>query len=537
MQALAHRVILAHGTARVLVILAAGAVGALAMPPVGFWPALALSLSVAVWIVDGCAAGDRFRRLAAIRRAAFAGWLWGFGYFVGGLWWIGAAFLVEADVFAWLMPFGILGLPAILALFPALGFGIARALWSPGPARILALALGLAASEWLRGHLFTGFPWNALGMALGQGAWLMQSASVFGQHGLTLLAVAILAAPATLGTGATPRGRWAVPALALLGVASLAGLGALRLAGAEQAFVPGVNIRMMQPNLDQAAKFGGEEGGAILQRYLDLSARGASPERPGLEGITHLVWPESAFPFLLHREPVALSRIADALPAGAVLITGAARSERSTDGGIRYYNSIQVVGSDGGIAASYDKVHLVPFGEYVPAFLDSGLRALGLRQFVTIPGGFTPGDHRGSLAVPGVGPVAASVCYEAIFPDEIMPAGSARPAAIVNVTNDGWFGATAGPHQHFAQARLRAVERGLPLVRAANTGISAIVDPYGRVSALLSLGQEGSADGRLPVALSGTIFDRAGNSIFLAMCFICLAVAVRGRRLQPPARA
>ncbi len=536
MRALAHRVILAHGPARVLVIFASGALGALAMPPVGFWPALAASLSVAVWIVDGCAAGDRFRRLAATRRAAFAGWLWGFGYFVGGLWWIGAAFLVEADLFAWLMPFGILGLPAILAVFPAIGFALARALWSPGPARILALAFGLAASEWLRGHLFTGFPWNALGMAFGQGAWLMQSASVFGQHGLTLLVVAILAAPATIGTAEGPAGRWGAPALALLGLLSLAGLGAARIAGAPPAFVPGVNIRMVQPNLDQAAKFGGEEGGAVLQRYLDLSARGASPERPGLDGITHLVWPESAFPFLLHREPAALSRIADALPAGATLITGAARSERSPEGGIRYYNAIQVVGSDGGIAASYDKVHLVPFGEYVPAFLDAGLRALGLRQFVTIPGGFTPGDHRGSLAVPGIGPVAASICYEAIFPDEVLPAG-ARPVAIVNVTNDGWFGATAGPYQHFAQARLRAVERGLPLVRAANTGISAIVDPYGRASALLSLGQEGVLDGRLPAPLSATIFDRAGNSIFLAMCFTCFAIAVLGRRFQPPSPA
>ena len=203
MERLAHRVILANGWARAGLALASGAFGALAMPPFGFWPALAVSFTVAVWLIDGSAAGDRFRRLATLRRAAAAGWLWGFGYFVAGLWWLGAAFLVEADVFAWLLPFGVLGLPALLAFFPALGFALARAVWSPGAGRLFALALGLLAAEWLRGHVLTGFPWNTLGLALGQNLWLMQIASLLGLYGLTALAVLIGASPAAIGTGET----------------------------------------------------------------------------------------------------------------------------------------------------------------------------------------------------------------------------------------------------------------------------------------------------------------------------------------------
>lgn len=178
--------------------------------------------------------------------------------------------------------------------------------------------------------------------------------------------------------------------------------------------------------------------------------------------------------------------------------------------------------------ATYDKMHLVPFGEYVPAFLDRALRALGIRQFVEIPGGFTAGRRRAPFEVPGLPPVAASICYEAIFPDEITAAPGARPGLIVNVTNDGWFGDTPGPRQHFAQSRLRAVEHGLPLVRAANTGISAVVDPYGRVVASLPLGVDGVLDSGLPRSGTPTIFDTYGNALLVALCLLCCVGAVIG---------
>src|SRR5215210_1076204 len=215
MTAFAHRIILAWGWRRLLVAGFAGAAGALAMPPVGFFPALAISLAVAVWLIDGSVTGGRLRSVATVRSAAVAGWAWGFGYFVAGLWWLGSAFLVEADQFAWALPFGVLGLPAVLAFFPALGFALSRLLWSLGAGCLFALAFGLSASEWLRGHLFTGFPWNTLGMALAQNAWLMQGASLAGLYGLTVLTIRIGAAPATLATGATGRGRYLPPTLAV----------------------------------------------------------------------------------------------------------------------------------------------------------------------------------------------------------------------------------------------------------------------------------------------------------------------------------
>src|SRR5215208_5882413 len=465
MTALAHRVILTWGWRCFVVGWLAGAVGVLAMPPVGFLPALAVSLGIAVWLIDGSAAGSRFGSAATVWAAAQAGWAWGFGYFVAGLWWLGAAFLVEADQFAWALPLGVLGLPALLAVFSALGFALSRALWSPGAGRLFAFAFGLTVAEWLRGTAFTGFPWNTLGMALGQNLWLMQAASAIGLYGLTILAILICAAPATLGTGDAGSRRWAAPGLAVSALALLAAFGAWRVPRAATPTVAGVKLRIMQPNLPQDAKFSPENGDAIMRRNLSISDRATSPTSNGVADATHLIWPESAFPFLLHRNAKALAQIAALLPPGVTLITGAARADEPPPGEerLRFYNSIQVVSDDGTITGTYDKAHLVPFGEYFPHILDAALRGLGLRQFVHVPGGFEAGEGRKPLAVPGLPPVAPTICYEAIFSGGVVTEGS-RPGLILNLTNDAWFGITPGPHQHYAQARLRAVEEGLPLV-------------------------------------------------------------------------
>jgi apolipoprotein N-acyltransferase len=531
MTALAHRVILAWGWARVLIAFIAGAMGAFAMPPFGILPALAISLTVAVWLLDGAASGTRLRSLATLGSAAGIGWCWGFGYFVAGLWWLGSAFLVEADQFAYLLPFGVLGLPAVLAFFPALGFALARLMWSPGPARLFALAAALGASEWLRGTLFTGFPWNTLGMALGQNLWLMQAGAAVGLYGLTVLAVLICAAPATLGTAETHRGRVVPSLVALLALGALAFIGLQRLPPAETPTVAGVRLRVMQPNLPQDAKFNPANREDIMARYLALSDRATSPNASGIADVTHLVWPESAFPFLLHRDARALAQIAALLPPGVTLITGAARADDPPLGEtrLRFFNAIHAVADDGTIVATYDKTHLVPFGEYFPHALDGLLRGLGLRQFVHAPGGFEPGDRPGNLDLPGLPPIAASICYEAIFPGAVVPRGP-RPGLIMNVTNDAWFGMTPGPHQHFAQARLRAVEEGLPLVRAANTGISAVIDPYGRVVRSLGLGVEGVLDSPLPIAIARTTYGRFGDGLFAALVLCCAALALALRR-------
>ncbi len=520
---IAQWVVLVWGWPRRLVALAAGALGALAMAPFGVLPALVVSLTLAVWLLDGVAAT---RRRDLVMQAFGTGWWFGFGYHLAGLWWLGSAFLVEADRFAWALPLGVVGLPAGLAIFHGLGFAAARLAWSRGPARIAAFAAAIALADVVRGHVLTGFPWNAYGMALGQHLPTAQLASLVGLYGLGLIAVAIAAAPASLG--AAGPGRWRLPLAGLVVLALVAGYGVWRVPAAPVPTVEGVRLRIMQPNLPQDAKFRPENGPEIMRHYLALSDRATSPAPMGVADATHLIWPESAFPFLLAREPAALAQIAALLPPGVTLVTGAARALPALPGeaGLRFRNAIHVVTDDGTVAGTYDKVHLVPFGEYLP--FGRELAALGLRQFVAIPGGFEPGERPALLPVPGLPPVAALICYEAIFPGAVVPPGAERPGLLLNVTNDAWFGDTPGPHQHLAQARLRAIEEGLPLVRAANSGISAVIDPYGRTLASLPLNREGVIDSRLPGPLATTIYARYSDVVFAIMALAFSIVGLTG---------
>src|SRR5262245_20960667 len=482
---LAHQVILARGWRRAAIAFTAGAMSTLALAPFDLWPLMFLTFPVVVWLIDGSAAG----RLHGVLAAAGAGWWFGFGYFLAGLYWVGHAFLVDAKTFGWLLPFAVSGLPAGLALFTAAGFALARALWTHGPARILALALALTIAEWLRGHLLTGFPWNAYGYALTGQLVLAQGAALVGTWGLTFTAVAVFATPAVLVDESrdTPR-RWLAPLCALLVVVGLALYGVVRLARTPTEFVAGVRLRIMQPNLQQDEKFNYGARQRVMSRYLALSDRATGPEASGVRDVTHLIWPESAFPFFLTRQPDALAQIAALLPPGTVLITGGVRPEETTPGArvAHGYNSVYVVDHDGSILAIYDKIHLVPFGEYLP--FQQWLESIGLQQLTQVQGGFIPGERRRLLAIPGAPSALPLICYEAIFPGEAVARSGERPGWMVNLTNDGWFGNSTGPYQHFQQARVRAIEEGLPLVRAANTGISAVVDPLGRIIKSLPLG-------------------------------------------------
>ncbi len=534
MTRVAHFVMLADGWRRCAIAFAAGAVGALAMPPVGFLPALVVTMSVSVWLLDGCGAkNDAGLLWMRLRTAALAGWWLGFGYFVGGLYWLGAAFLVEPDRFAWALPLGVLGLPAVLGLFTALGFAVALMVWSSGAARILALTFGLGLAELARAYLFTGFPWNEFGMAFGQFAALGQAASIVGLHGLTPVVIALFAAPATLTDETFRQWRFSPTAIAIVVFAVIFGFGVWRLHLGSVEMTPNVRLRIMQPNLAQDAKFRPAAGPEILRRYLDLSDRSTSPSVAGLVNVTHLIWPESAFPFVLSREPQALGMIASTLGKHTILLTGAIRMESGSSVEDKAYNSLLAVDGTGKIIASSDKVHLVPFGEYLPA--GRLLRAAGLRQLIALPGGFTAGTARRTMSVPGLPAFQPLICYEAIFPGEVTPnAGSdspaARPAFLLNVTNDGWFGLTSGPYQHAAQARLRAVEEGLPLVRAANTGISMVVDPYGRALKELPLGTAGILDSQLPKPIEPTFFARHPVAPVAATFLVMLAASLVGRR-------
>ena len=518
-------VILTWGWKRAAIALVAGAVSALAMAPFNAWPVLFLTFPLAVWLIDGAAAG-RWRGVPA---AAMSGFWFGLGYFVPGLYWLGYAFLVDAQTFAWLMPFAILGLPTYLALFTAFGFALARLLWTRDASRILALAVSLTAAEWLRGQLLSGFPWNAFGYALSEPLALAQTASLIGLWGMTFLTVAIFASPATL-IDSSSRGRkpWLMPVSALLLLAAMIVFGAVRLTLQPTAMVANVKLRIMQPNLQQDIKFNYSAKAEVMQKYLTLSDRASGPQSTGVRDANILIWPESAFPFFLTREADAMAQIADLLPKGTVLITGSVRAPDLPPGVrvTRAYNSVYVIDHDGSVLSVYDKLHLVPFGEYLP--LQEWMEKLGFVQLTKVQGGFIPGIRRRTMDVPNAPRALPLICYEAIFPGNLV-ASDDRPSWIVNLTNDGWFGISTGPYQHLQQARLRSIEEGLPLVRAANTGISAVIDPLGRIVARLDLGIEGVLDARLPAAIPPTIYARVGDVPAATIAVVALLFVLRRR--------
>jgi apolipoprotein N-acyltransferase len=521
-------VILAWGWKRAAIALVAGALSALAMAPFDAWPVLFLTFPVAVWLIDGAGAG----RLRGVPSAAMSGWWFGLGYFVPGLYWIGNAFLVDAPTFGWLMPFAIIGLPAYLALFTAFGFALARLLWTGDALRLISLAASLTLAEWLRGHALTGFPWNAFGYALSEPLALAQSASLIGLWGMTFLAVAIFASPAVLIDGVS-RGRkpWIAPALALVLLAAMAAFGAVRLNLHPTEWRANVRLRIMQPNLQQDVKFNYSAKAEVMKRYLTLSDRASGPQSTGVRDVNVLIWPESAFPFFLAREADAMAQIADLLPKGTVLITGSVRAPDAPPGTrvTRAFNSIYVIDHDGNVLSVYDKLHLVPFGEFLP-FQDL-LEKIGLEQLTRVQGGFIAGTRRRTLEIPGAPRALPLICYEIIFPGDIVSRND-RPGWIVNLTNDGWFGSSTGPYQHLQQARLRAIEQGLPVVRAANTGISAVIDPMGRMVANLGLGLEGVLDSGLPSAVAPTVYARAGDipAAIVVAAALMLAVSRRARK-------
>lgn len=528
LRALVSSVVLVWGWKRALIALVAGASSSLAMAPFNAWPVLFVTLPIVVWLIDGAGAG----RAGGIPAAAWTGWLFGLGYFVPGLYWIGYAFLVDADTFGWLLPVAVLGLPAYLALFTAFSFALARAIWPHDASRLLSLAACITIGEWLRGHVLTGFPWNTFGYALTEPLALAQTASLVGLWGLTFITVLICASPALLENARRP---WRAPLAAIAVLVAMFGYGAWRLQSAPTQFVDAVKLRIMQPNLQQDVRFNYGAKAQVMAKYLALSDRATGPQSTGVRDVTLLIWPESAFPFFLAREADAMAQIAALLPDGTRLITG---SVRAPDGPLvrpisRAYNSIYAIDSDGGILSIYDKLHLVPFGEYLP--FQALMEKLGFEQLTKVQGGFLAGDRRRLMRIPGAPPLLPLICYEAIFPADSATTGE-RPGWIVNLTNDGWFGISTGPYQHLQQTRMRAIEQGLPVVRAANTGVSAVIDPVGRIVARLGLGLEGVLDARLPSPLPPTVYARYGDmpaAIFVAAA----AVIALSRRRRRPARS
>ena len=492
------------GWRRFLSAFAAGAFSALAFAPVNFFPALLLGFAVLVLLLDGADQSPH-----PFRKAAVEGWAFAFGQYLVGWHWIGYAFLVDPSAHLWQLPFAILFLTGGLALYAGAACALALCFWRDGPARLLVFAIFYGAGEWVRGHALTGFPWNLPAYGWGASLAVMQSASLFGAYGLSFLTILLGASLADFC--AAPR-RFIAPLAIVVLLAGLWTYGALRLAAAPGSVVPNMMVRLVQPDVPQNEKYVRRYVLRNWQRLLDLS------RLPG--PVTHIIWPEAAPPFLLDRSAVALAEIADLTRGNRTLITGASRATRAT-GNLAFYNSLYIFGPGGRVQAVYDKFHLVPFGEYVP-FADL-LGRIGITKLTEGQAGFSSGDGPHLYPVPGAPDVTPLICYEIIFPAAVTT--GQRPGWLVNVTDDSWFGPWAGPMQHLLIARVRAIEEGLPVARAANTGISAMIDPLGRITAHLNLGRMGVVDAPLPRALMPTPYARFGDALFALLLITAAALA------------
>lgn len=492
------------------VAFALGLLAVLSMPPLYQFYVLIPAFSGLLWL--SVAQPSRWQAFAV-------GWWFGGGFFTAGLYWISFALLVDAEKFAWLMPIAIFGFAIGLGLFCAVVSLAVK--MTPGGLTAKALVLGgmWTVLEWVRSWLFTGLPWNPLGSAWLFSDTLSQGASVIGALGLSLLAVLVATAPGAL-VGRSKSGPvllgTSIVLVALFGVG-----GQARLSTASNAVVPDVRLRLVQPNISQSDKWKADQREAHMLNQLDLASQ---PPLAGEPSPTHVIWAETSAPFFLANHNAWRNYVGSKTPAGGLMIIGAPRvvdpaknTSSNTSGSLKVANSLLAINARGDVVATYDKFHLVPFGEYVP--LSDWLPLDRITQGV---GAFTPGPGPQTLKLKGLPPVSPLICYEIIFPATATD-GSGRAEWILNLTNDAWYGKTAGPHQHFVSARLRAIEQGVPVVRVAGTGISGIIDAYGRVRASLALGEKGFVDGDLPrPTATASIYARFGDipALILAVLLI-----------------
>ncbi len=474
-----------------------GALSALALPPLHLLPVLLLALPALLRLLG---------HATDWRRALALGVAFGWGHHAAGLYWVTHALFTDIGRWWWLVPLAAPGLALPLAGFTALA--VLAAWWAPaGWRRVAAFSGAWVLAELLRGWAFTGFPWNLLGTAWAFHALPLQPAAVIGTHGLSLLTVVLACVP-LLGW------RWRVGGVAVLSF--WMAFGAWRLAGPEVPAQP-LRVVLVQGNVGQDVKWDADQRLPIFRRYLALTEAALAP-LPA-DAPVAVVWPETASPFLLADDAAARQMAAAALRPGALLLAGSMRAEWDAQGRLRrVFNSLVGVGPDAEVVVGYDKHHLVPFGEYMPLG--------GLVPIRIVVGGmdFSAGPGPATLAPPGIPPFSPLICYEVIFPGRV--AARPRPAWLLNVTNDAWFGMSAGPYQHLAAARLRAVEEGLPLLRAAQTGISAAFDGRGREVARLGLGEVGSLTVALPGPEAPTWFTefRLATPALLALMLWLLGI-------------
>lgn len=508
---------------RIGLALAAGAAAALAHPPFGILPGL-LGYALLMFLTE---------RATSVRGGFWMGWLAGFAYFFISCWWVAEAFLVNPAQ-AWMAPFAASLLPIGLGLFWGTATALYRRFLPGGVKRALFFAALFCLLEWLRGHVLTGFPWNPAGASWKAGSAASQFAAVAGVYGLSFVTVAAAAAFGPLLGDGPRKARIGAAVLGGLAIAALLIGGAVRLSQARLELTDTV-VRIVQADVDQESKWTPEAYRGIVDRYVNLTAR------PGAATPDLIIWPEGALPASANQvfapgspEAVAIAR---AVQPGQSLIMGLGRGipDPASPEGARYFNSLFVLTDQGGdglnISAVYDKYRLVPFGEYLPA--GGVLGALGVRSLTHMPTDFSAGPRPAPIDIPGAPRAQPLICYESLYPG-FTPGGAARPEWIVNISNDAWFGRSSGPLQHLNLASYRAIETGLPVVRSTPTGVSAMIDPWGRVigDQRLEPGESGVIDARLPRPTSVTVYGRFGDLLFWLAVLSGLAVAAPWARLR-----
>lgn len=500
------------GWRKTLLSMGLGGLSVLALPPIYIFPILFFTMPSLLWLLDGAIEttiegevkpnqsklSKTWARIYGARSAFGVGLSFGFGYFFFGLLWIGEAFLVDASAHILLLPFAVTLLPLILGLFWGFAALTARVFWGGPVKNVIILAISLIFWEFLRGNIFTGLPLNLMGFAFDFSTALLQSASIWGVYGLTFIVI-ILALSASLFINSPYR-----PRLVFFGIFGILAVlwlgGSARLYMNPTQFHTDILMRLVQGNIDQKDKWRDEMRSIIANRYLELSGRQTSSDGQGSNRITHLIWPESAMPFLLEPDSSFMREATRILNEDAYLIAGAVRRQINGET-TEFYNSVLAFDAGSNRLGKYDKHHLVPFGEYLP--LRNLLEKGGLRKLVQMRDNFETGDAPSNIYLKNTPAFAVNICFEIIFSADVVDREN-RPEWILNVTNDAWFGNSIGPYQHLAQARMRAVEEGLPLVRAANTGITAVFDPLGRVIGQLQKGESAVLDSPLPLKINPT---------------------------------
>jgi len=457
-----------------------GVLTVLALPPLGLFPILFLTVPAFATLA----------RFAPTHGKSFCvGWSFGAGYFIFGLYWVSAALFVDIEQWKWVMPLSLIVGPTVLALCYGFIPLLARSFRNHEAAHAVAFAVAWSLIEYARGHLLTGFPWNLPGYAWHHALPVLQSTSVIGIYGLTLLTLFWAMIPVF-------RAHRTLRHIAIMSLVFVTAAGAVRLSINPTSYRDDAPyIRLVQGNIPQETKWNKDDDWRNFEKQLTLTAT-KTDRAPDA-----VIWPETAVNADLYQFPEIASIIAMKLPGNATGLLGSLRVDVRDPNHPYFYNSVTALDKKGNVVGNYDKHHLVPFGEFIPFREKISFKPIAMA--VSGVGDFTRGPGPQTLHVNGLPGFSPLVCYEVIFPGEVADINN-RPKWLVNVTNDGWYGKTAGPYQHFAMARIRAIEEGLPLARAANTGISGMIDPLGRVIAKLPLAIAGYVDERLPDALPAT---------------------------------